>query len=46
MKVAIVDDYFDTLRTLPCFGKLSALDVTVFDDHVEDVEPLSERLRD
>ena len=30
MKVAILDDYFDTLRTLPCFAKLSAFDVTVF----------------
>jgi len=24
MKVAILDDYFDTLRTLPCFEKLAA----------------------
>ncbi len=46
MKVAILDDYFDTLRTLPCFGKLSAFDVTVFNDHVDDVNVLSERLKD
>jgi D-3-phosphoglycerate dehydrogenase len=46
MKVAILDDYFDTLRTLPCFAKLSAFDVTVFNDHVDDVNVLSERLKD
>jgi D-3-phosphoglycerate dehydrogenase len=46
MKVAILDDYFDTLRTLPCFAKLSAFDVTVFNDHVDDIGILSERLKD
>lgn len=46
MKVAILDDYFDTLRTLPCFAKLAAFDVTVFNDHVEDVDVLAERLKD
>jgi D-3-phosphoglycerate dehydrogenase / 2-oxoglutarate reductase len=46
MKVAILDDYFDTLRTLPCFAKLSAFDVSVFNDHVDDVDVLSERLKD
>jgi D-3-phosphoglycerate dehydrogenase len=46
MKIAILDDYFDTLRTLPCFAKLSAFDVTVFDDHVDDTSVLAERLRD
>jgi D-3-phosphoglycerate dehydrogenase len=46
MKVAILDDYFDTLRTLACFAKLSPFDVTVFNDHVDDVEVLAERLRD
>ena len=29
MKVAILDDWFDTLRGLPCFAKLDGLDVTV-----------------
>src|SRR5438046_10226718 len=45
MKVAILDDYFDTLRTLPCFERLAAHDVTVFNDHVQELEPLAERLR-
>jgi D-3-phosphoglycerate dehydrogenase len=46
MKVTILDDYFDTLRTLPCFAKLASFDVTVFNDHVEDVDALAERLKD
>src|SRR5215471_17014927 len=46
MTVAILDDYFDTLRTLPCFAKLAPFDVTVWNDHVEDVDVLAERLRE
>jgi D-3-phosphoglycerate dehydrogenase len=46
MKVAILDDYFDTLRTLPCFELLKPFDVTVFNDHVQDTDALAERLRD
>ena len=46
MKVTILDDYFDTLRTLPCFAKLAGYDVTIWNDHVQDVDKLAERLRD
>ena len=46
MKIAILDDYFDTLRTLPCFAKLAGHDVTVWNDHVQDVDRLAERLKD
>src|SRR6185312_4664734 len=46
MKITILDDYFDTLRTLDCFKKLAGHDVTVWNDHVQDVDPLAERLRD
>lgn len=46
MKIAILDDYFDTLRTLPCFGKLAAHEVTIWNDHVQDVDELAERLRE
>lgn len=45
MKLAILDDWFDTLRGLPCFGKLDGIDVTVFTDHQPDVALLAERLR-
>ena len=46
MNVTILDDYFDTLRTLPCFGKLAGHSVTVWNDHVQDTEALANRLRD
>ncbi len=44
MKVHILDDWFDTLRGLPCFAKLSGHKVTVWTDHVEDTDTLAERL--
>jgi D-3-phosphoglycerate dehydrogenase len=46
MKVTILDDYSDTLRTLACFSKLGDHDVTVWTDHVEDVRQLARRLAD
>src|SRR5271155_1990452 len=46
MKISILDDYFDTLRTLPCFRKIDGHDVTIWNDHVQDVDTLAERLRD
>lgn len=44
MKIGILDDYFDTLRTLPCFAKLAGHEVTVWNDHVQEVDALAERL--
>lgn len=44
MKITILDDYFDTLRTLPCFAKLSGHDVTVWNDHMQDTDSLAGRL--
>jgi D-3-phosphoglycerate dehydrogenase / 2-oxoglutarate reductase len=44
MRVAILDDWFDTLRTLECFARLAGHDVTVFTDHVQDADVLAERL--
>ena len=46
MNVSILDDYHDTLRTLDCYGKLAGHDVTIWNDHVQDVDALAERLRD
>lgn len=46
MKLAILDDWFDTLRGLPCFAKLTGIDVTVFTDHIQDTPELMARLRD
>ena len=46
MKIAILDDWFDTLRTLECFEKLSGHEVTVYTDHVQETDALAERLGD
>ncbi|KPK04590.1 MAG: 3-phosphoglycerate dehydrogenase, partial [Betaproteobacteria bacterium SG8_39] len=46
MKISILDDYFDTVRTLACFGQLAGHEVAVWNDHVQDLEALTERLRD
>src|SRR5258708_28748994 len=46
MKIAILDDYFDTLRSLPCFAKLDGHDVTIWNDHTQDVGQLADRLRE
>jgi D-3-phosphoglycerate dehydrogenase len=46
MKISILDDYFDTLRTLDCFAKLKGHDVSIHNDHVQDVDALAERLKD
>jgi D-3-phosphoglycerate dehydrogenase len=46
VRISILDDYFDTVRMLECFGKLAGHDVTIWNDHVQDVETLAERLRD
>ena len=45
MKVAILDDWFDTLRRLECFEKLAGHEVTVFTDHVQDTDALAARLQ-
>jgi len=46
MKVSILDDYHDTLRTLGCFKKLDGHDVEIWNDHVQEVDALAGRLRD
>jgi D-3-phosphoglycerate dehydrogenase / 2-oxoglutarate reductase len=46
MKISILDDYHDTLRTLACFTKLAGHDVEIWNDHVQDVDALAERLKD
>jgi D-3-phosphoglycerate dehydrogenase len=46
VKVSILDDYHDTLRTLDCFAKLAGHDVEIWTDHVQDVDALADRLRD
>lgn len=46
MKIAILDDDQDTVRTLPAFALLADHVVTVWTDHVSDPEVLAARLAD
>jgi D-3-phosphoglycerate dehydrogenase len=46
MKISILDDYHDTVRTLACFEKLAGHDVTIWNDHEQDNDVLATRLAD
>jgi D-3-phosphoglycerate dehydrogenase len=46
MNISVLDDYFDTVRTLPCFRKLDGHAVKVWNDHTQDVNELARRLKD
>ena len=46
MKISILDDYHDTVRTLACFEKLAGHEVTIWNDHVQDNDMLAQRLGD
>jgi D-3-phosphoglycerate dehydrogenase len=45
MKITILDDYRDTVRTLNCFGKIARHEVTIWNDHTKDIETLAGRLQ-
>jgi D-3-phosphoglycerate dehydrogenase len=45
MKISILDDYHDTLRTLNCFSMLNGHDVEIWTDHLQDTDRLRERLK-
>ncbi len=46
MNITVLDDYFDTIHTLTCFSKLDGHSITIWNDHVQEVGRLAERLRD
>jgi len=46
MKISILDDYHETLSSLPCYAKLKAHEVTIWTDHVQETEALAKRLKD
>jgi D-3-phosphoglycerate dehydrogenase len=46
MKVSILDDYHDTVRTFAAFRKLAGHDVTIWNDHLQDTNALARRLED
>lgn len=45
LRIAIPDDYQNCVRSLTCFSKLAAHQVTVFNDSLHDVAALAERLQ-
>ncbi len=46
MKISILDDYQDIIRTLDCFKKLEGHEVKIWNDHLQETDALAERLRD
>ncbi|CAF4227936.1 unnamed protein product, partial [Rotaria socialis] len=44
--ITILDDYFDTIRTLQCYSKLNNHNVTIWNDHVQEIEALVDRLKE
>ena len=46
MKISILDDYQNVVRTLPSFAKLAGHDVTIWNDHTKDTDTLAQRLKD
>jgi D-3-phosphoglycerate dehydrogenase len=46
MRITVLDDWQDTVRTLRCFPKVAGHDVTIWNDHTKDVDTLAARLED
>jgi len=46
MKVAVLDDYHNTVPSLAAFKKLAAHDVKVWNDHLQDTDALAARLKE
>lgn len=46
MNITILDDWFDTIRSLPSYAQLNGHDVTIHHDNAQEVDALAERLAD
>jgi len=46
MKITVLDDYQNVVRTLNAFKKVEGHDVTIWNDHTKDTDVLAERLKD
>ena len=46
MNITVLDDYQDTVRTLSASQKVANHNVTIWNDHTEDIDVLAERLKD
>lgn len=44
LRVAIINDYQDVVRTLDCFSRLEGHEITIWTDIVDDIELLANRL--
>ncbi|HWE78764.1 MAG TPA: D-2-hydroxyacid dehydrogenase family protein [Pseudolabrys sp.] len=45
MKISVLDDYHDTVRTLPSFSKVAEYEIEIWNDHTDSIESLAERLK-
>lgn len=45
MKITVLDDYQNVVRTLDAFKKVEDHEVTIWNDHTKDVDVLAERLK-
>ena len=46
MNIHVLDDWQNTVRSLPAFAKVRGHDVTIWNDHTKDVDELARRLKD
>jgi D-3-phosphoglycerate dehydrogenase len=46
MNITVLDDWQNTVRTLPAFDKVAGHQVTIWNDHTKDVDVLAKRLAD
>ena len=46
MNITVLDDWQNTVRTLPAFAKVAGHNVTIWNDHTKDVDVLAKRLAD
>jgi D-3-phosphoglycerate dehydrogenase len=46
MNITVLDDWQDTVRTLPAFARVAGHQVTIWNDHTKDVDVLAKRLAD
>lgn len=46
LRIAIINDYQDVVRTLDCFSRLEGHEITIWTDIVDDIELLANRLSD
>lgn len=46
MNISILDDYQNAVKTLSCYGKVTGHNVTIWNDHTEDINILAGRLKE